>query len=428
MHHDETGISFHRLIGTGMAAKLVVDIGSQIFNPFLPLIASGLGMSVVELGRMVGLRSAMGVFSPFSGAMSDRFGYRLVIRAALLVTAVGCFLMAISSSPWMVLVAILLSGLGTSAFVPNLQAFVSSHLPYKLRARGLGMIEYSWALTGIFGLSLVGLLIAATSWRIPFFLLAGGMLVMSFVFGAMPGSHRANVPAVDDANPIAGATATSAADTTAKVAFKSAVQQQVIERTGLYWLRRMLSIFLVGGNWRSTYATILSAMLSFYAAMQVMISHGAWLASHYGLDAAALGLVALVIGCFDLVASVAVSVFTDRLGKRRSVLIGICGSLVAYLALPFLDRGVIPAVAGIAVARMFFEFNIVAYFPLLSEQVPARRGQVMTLGTAITTIGSTLAGFTGPWLYVNHGVGALAWTSAGAIAVAIGIVVLLVRE
>jgi predicted MFS family arabinose efflux permease len=412
LHQDRTGLSFRRLIGTGMSAKLVVDIGSQIFNPFLPLIASGIGTSVVELGRMVGLRSAMGVFAPISGALSDRFGYRLVIRVALLVMAAGCLLMALSTSPWMVLVAILMSGLGTSAFVPNLQAFVSGHLPYRLRARGLGMIEYSWALTGIFGLSLVGLLIAATSWRMPFFLLAGGMLMMSFIFGAMPGAHK---PPADSAGDQLASASTPAVPS-------------VHKRTGVYWLRRMLSIFVVGPNWRSTYGTILSALLSFYAAMQIMISHGAWLVRQYGLDAAALGLVALVIGCFDLVASVAVSVFTDRIGKKRSVLIGMGGSLIAYLVLPFLDRGVIPAVAGIAMARMFFEFNIVAYFPLLSEQVPAKRGQVMTLGTAISTIGTTLAGFTGPWMYVNHGVAALAWTSAGAIAMALAIVVIFVRE
>jgi predicted MFS family arabinose efflux permease len=400
-----------------MSAKLVVDIGSQIFNPFLPLIASGIGISVVELGRMVGFRSSMGIFAPISGALSDRFGYRLVIRVALLVMAAGCLLMALSKAPWMVLVAILMSGLGTSAFVPNLQAFVSSHLPYRLRARGLGMIEYSWALTGIFGLSLVGLLIAATSWRMPFFLLAGGMVAMSFVFDAIPG----------DAVPGAHRSA-KASENMPDAMARTLGPPPASRRTGMYWLRRMGSIFVVGPNWRSTYTTILSALLSFYAAMQIMISHGAWLVRQYGLDAAALGLVALVIGCFDLVASVAVSIFTDRIGKKRSVLIGMGGSLIAYLVLPFLDRGVIPAVAGIAVARMFFEFNIVAYFPLLSEQVPGRRGQVMTLGTAITMIGSTLAGFTGPWLYVNHGVAALAWTSAAAIIVALGIVVVFVRE
>ncbi|MFN3332856.1 MAG: MFS transporter, partial [Caldilinea sp.] len=182
--------SFRRLIGTSMAAKLIVDIGTQIFNPFLPVIAAGLGISVVELGRLVGLRSAVGIFAPVSGALADRHGYRIVIRAALLLNAAGFLLIGVSSAPWMVFLAMILSGFGISAFVPNLQAFVSSRLDYNLRARGLGMIEYSWALTGIFGLSAVGFLIAATGWRTPFFLLAAGMVVMSFVFGAMPGVQR----------------------------------------------------------------------------------------------------------------------------------------------------------------------------------------------------------------------------------------------
>ncbi len=403
-------LSFRRLIGTSMAAKLAVDTGSQIFNPFLPLIAAGLGLNVVQLGRLVGLRNVMGIFSPLSGALSDRFGYRLIIRVSLLLIATGCLLLAVSSAPWMVAVAIMLSGLGTSAFVPNLHAFISSQLPYKLRARGLGMIEYSWALTGIVGLSLIGLLIAATGWRTPFYLLAVAMVAMSLVFGAMPGEHGHGAAA---AIPATAATPTgTAADTASR----------------RHWLRRALSVFVIGSNRRSTYATIAAATLSFFAAMQLMITHGAWLAGTYGLDAAALGLVALILGCFDLTASVAVSLFTDRIGKKRSVLIGIGGSLAAYLVMPFLDTGVVQAVFIIAVARMCFEFNIVSHFPLLSEQVPQQRGQVMTLGAASTMLGATLAGFTGPWLFVNSGVPALAWTSAAAVATGLAIVALFVRE
>ena len=119
-----------------MASKLVVDIGTQIFNPFLSLIASGLGVSVVELGRVVGLRNVMGIFSPLSGVWADRAGHRLVIRVALLVMAAGSSLIAFSSALWMVAAGIILMGLGTTTFVPNLQAFVSGHLPYNLKARG----------------------------------------------------------------------------------------------------------------------------------------------------------------------------------------------------------------------------------------------------------------------------------------------------
>ncbi|HHY54595.1 MAG TPA: MFS transporter [Chloroflexi bacterium] len=394
----DSTLTFRRLIGTSMAAKLLIDIGAQIFNPFLPVIAAGLGMSVVELGQLVGLRSAMGIFAPVSGALSDRHGYRIVIRSALLLSAAGLLFIGVSNAPWLVVLGMILSGLGMSAFVPNLQAFISSRLAYNLRARGLGMIEYSWALTGIFGLSAVGLLMAATGWRTPFFMLAAGMVMMSFVFGAMPGIQRSR-PAL-------------AAPGAARPS----------------WRARVAAVVVVDSNRRSTYATILAGALSYFAAMQVMIAHGAWLADQYGLEAAALGAVAFVLGWFDLAASVSVSLFTDRIGKKRSVLIGIIGSLLGYLLMPALNVGVVAAVLIIGVARGFFEFNIVSHFPLLSEQAPAQRGQVMTLGAAVSLVGATVAGFTGPWLLVNYGVPALAWSSAGIVTVSLLTVYFLVQE
>jgi predicted MFS family arabinose efflux permease len=396
-------ISFGRLIGTGMVGKLVVDIGAQIFNPFLPVIASGLGISVVTLGQLVGLRSAMGLFAPVSGALADRRGYRLVLRFALLTNAAGFILIGASTASWMTVLGMILAGLGTTAFVPNLQAFVSAQLPYRLLARGLGMIEYSWALTGIVGLSVVGLLMQATSWRVPFFVLAAGMVVMSFVFAAMPSARRSVAP-----------TAAASPDNPAPRRWLS--------------LARAVSFFRLGANARSAYATMLAGALSYFAAVQLMISHGAWLVDQYGLSPALLGLVAFVFGWFDLAASVSVSLFTDRIGKRRSVLIGIVGSLIGYLLLPFLNVTVVLVTLAIAVTRMFFEFNIVSHFPLLSDQVPPQRGKVMTLSAALSLVGATLAGFTGPWLLVNVGVPALAWSSAVAVTAALGIVTAFVRE
>lgn len=389
-------ISFGRLIGTGIGAKLLVDIGVQIFNPFLPIIAAGLGLDVVAMGQLVGLRSAMGIFAPAAGVAADRTSYRRLIRTALLVNAAGFILLGASQTPWMAVVAMVLAGLGASSFVPTLQAYVSGQLPYTIRARGLGMIEYSWALTGIVGLSLVGLLIQATGWRAPFFLLAAGMVAMSFVYARMPAvqAHRRVVTA--------GLPASS--------------------------LARFAGFFRLGSNARSTYATMVAGALSYFGAMQIMIAHGAWLQAEYGLTPAQLGLVAFVLGWFDLAASVSVSLFTDRIGKRRSVLLGIVGSLAGYLAMPFLNWSVVTATLAIAVARMCFEFNIVSHFPLLSEQVPTQRGKVLTLGAAITLIGGTLAGFTGPWLLVNAGVTVLALTSAAAVTLALVVVLALVRE
>ena len=405
--------SFRRLIGTGMAAKLIVDMGAQIFNPFLSIISAGLGISVVQMGRLVGLRSAMGIFAPLSGALADRYGFRRIIRSALLTAAAGFLLLGLSTSLWMVVLALALSGLGMGAFVPNLQAYVSGHLPYKLRARGLGMIEYSWALTGIVGLSLIGFLIAATGWRTPFFLLSAGMAGMSLLFGILPGEQRMGASA-------AGPGGAGKAD------MESGTAAGATRRPPL--LKRIAAMAVIHTNRRSTYATMLAGALSYFAASQIMIAHGAWLTMEYGLDAAALGMVALVFGCFDLAASVTVSLVADRLGKKRSVLIGIVGSLVFYILMPLVDRSLIPTVLVIAGARMFFEFNIVSHFPLLSEQVPDQRGRAMSLSAAITLLAGTAAGFTGPWLLVNLGIPALALTSAAAVSLSLIVAIVLVKE
>ena len=79
--------------------------------------------------------------------------------------------------------------------------------------------------------------------------------------------------------------------------------------------------------------------------------------------------------------------------------------------------------------RVTFEVRgIINNFPLLSEQVPAQRGQAMTLGSAAALVAGTVAGFSGPWLLVTLGVPALAWSSGIAVAVALAVVLLLVRE
>ncbi len=392
----DSPISFRRLIGVGIAAKLLIDIGNQIFNPFLAVFAAGMGVDVITMGRLIGLRSAMGIFAPVAGTVADRTSYRRVIRITLLLTATGFLLLGLSQGLLMVAAGMVLTGLGAGAFVPNLQAYISAHLPYNIRARGLGMLEYSWALTGIVGLSLVGLLIQATGWRTPLFLLAVGMVGMSFVFARMPAVH-------------------------------GAAHQAGSPRTPPSW-SALVGFFRVGPNWRSTYATIAAGSLCYFAAMQMMIVHGVWLQEQFGLSPAQLGLVAFVFGWFDLLASVAVSLFTDRIGKKRSVIVGIVGSLVGYLLLPFLAQGVLLAVVAIGIPRMFFEFNIVSHFPLLSEQVPAQRGKVMTLGSSLALIGATVAGFTGPWLLVNVGIQGVVWTSAVAATVGLAVVLSLVHE
>lgn len=392
-------ISLPRLLGLSVTIRLLVDTAAQIFNPFLPIFAAGLGIDVITMGQLLSLRSAAGFVAPLLGALADRYGYRRMMRLALLCAVIGLLLIGFSRNLLTAIVGMAVSGFGLSGFVPTLHAYLSARLPYHVRARGLGILEYSWALAGIVGLFAMGYLIAATNWRVPLFVLAGGLALMWLLIGILPPAHTE---------------------------MSTAERQQTMPALSLG--QRLRSFFDLGDNARSAYSTIIAQTLLFFAGMQLIVVHGAWLSQDYGLGAAALGTVALVLGCFDLLASVSVSLFTDRLGKRRSVMLGTGGVLLGHLCLPFLNFSLLSAVVGIALTRSAFEFGIVSHISLISEQVPNQRGKMMALAGAFVLAGGTVANLTGPWLYEQFGVTGLSGSAVIAMVIALSILFAFVRE
>jgi len=392
LFEGDSTTSSRRLISTGVLARFIVDTGSQIFNPFLPIVAAGLKTNVVTLGWLVSLRSAMGLLAPVFGSLADRRGYRPVMCFGLVFCSIGSLIVGISGNLMLAAIGMLFWGIGIAAFVPTLHAYLSSQLPYARRARGIGILEYSWALAGIVGLFSMGLLISVSSWRAPFLVISFGLVVMAFVVQKLPA-----VETRKKASTVGGS-------------------------------KNFLDFFRLGSNSVSAYATIVSGACFGFAAMQVFIAHGEWLSREYGIGAAGLGTIAMLLGCTDLCGSVSVSLFVDRIGKRQSVLLGCVGAFFGYLLMPILNVNLYLAVLGIAIARTCFEFAIVSNIALLSEQVPDQRGKVMTLGSAGTLIGFTFAGPAGPWLYTDYGVQGLSLTSAMMTALAIAICWSCVRE
>ncbi len=399
LDNQRTDLAFPQLMGLSITARLLTDTVAQLFNPFLTIFAAGLGVDVVTLGRLMSLRLVTGIFTPLLGALADRHGYRRMMRLALVAIVVGLLLVGSGGGMVSLVVGMILMGLGQSGFVPTLHAYLSARLPYAIRARGLGILEYSWALAGIVGLFLMGYLIAATDWRMPLFVLAGGIGVSWLLFSLLPPAH---------------------ADQQHSPAPKAVISASLSDRIS--------DFFDLGERSRSAYSAILADALLFYAGMHLMMIYGTWLSDQYGLGAAALGSVALLMGCADLIGSVSVSLFTDRLGKRRSVLIGTTAMLFGYVLLPFLNVALPLAVASIAITRGFFEFGIVSQISLLSEQVPDQRGKMMSLGSAFVMVSGALANITGPWLYVTYGVGGLSIVSVIALVASLLVLVAFVRE
>ena len=178
------------LILLGVIAKLFVDTTVQFYGPFLIVFASGIGIGTVAMGRIVAMRSLSGLIAPVLGAAADRIGHRTVMRASLFVLGAAMIVAPITGSVVIFAVAIVISGAGQSGFTPNLHAYLSARLPYEKRAKGLGIVEYSWALAGIVGLFACGYLIEAFSWKAPFLVLGILLIGMSIAFGLLPAEEK----------------------------------------------------------------------------------------------------------------------------------------------------------------------------------------------------------------------------------------------
>ena len=140
---------FRYILAACVATRVVVDTSVQLFFSFLQVIALGMALDVVVLGRLLSLRSAVGLSAPLFGSAADRYGYLRVMRLSLVLAAAGTFLLGSRGGFWSVAAGMVLSGVGLTGFLPTVQAYISAQLPFAQRARGIGILEYSWALAGI---------------------------------------------------------------------------------------------------------------------------------------------------------------------------------------------------------------------------------------------------------------------------------------
>ncbi len=396
--------SLGRILGLGLITRVVVDTATQLFFPFLPIIAAGMGLTPIVLGRLVSVRSLMGLLAPLVGGQAERFGYRPVMRLSLLCMTGGLICLGFSNGLWLALPGMGLFGLGAFSFIPVLQAYLSQRLPYERRARGLGTLEYAWAFSGIFGLALMGELIARISWRAPFFLLGALLLVFIVAYRHLPSARSPTKRA------------------TSKGRNRPARNPATAPEIGS-WTDGLKRYLALGQNAGSSWSAIAATGLIMFAALHVYLSYGTWLAQSYGYGAAALGRTALLLGLADLLGSVLVSTVSDRFGKRRSVLSGALLAAVCFSLLPGLGAGAGATLAGLWLGRFAFEFSFVSNITLVSEQAPERRSQALTLSAAAGLLGSSVAGLSGPWAFARFGPAGLGYVSALTFVVA-GLLVL----
>jgi predicted MFS family arabinose efflux permease len=326
------------------------------------------------------IRSLTGLAGPLFGIMADRFGRRRLMAIGLFTQSVGVIGLAISNGWWSV-IPIFFYGICLSAYVPAQQAYVSDQVVYARRGRVLAAVEFSWALSGIVALPIVGWLIDNYGWRTPLLLLG----IFSLVFGLVVWF---TLPTTDH------------------------VSSQQLD------FAKMKKVFLKPG----VLASVMVGMLMFFGIMIFSTIWSIWLTADFGLTATTLGLVATVIGSAELVGSGISSLFIDRIGKRRGSILGLFFTSIAFALLPFTQGSLLLAIGGLVILGIGAEFCVVSLLPLYSEQAPEARATTFALVGVGVAIGVAWGAPVTALLWEHVGLWAVSAAAITGLLLAAGLV------
>ncbi len=368
--------------GTATLCRLVLNTARRFAYPFAPVLSRGLGVPLTAVTSLIAVNQATSVLGIFFGPLADRLGYRLMMLAGMGTLALGMFAGGLLPFFGVVLAALLLAGLGKTVFDPALQAYVGERVPFKRRGMVVGILEFSWAGSTLIGIPLLAFLIERSGWRAPFFVLGGfGLLGIAALMRVIPADGRRKP------------------DRSNAITFRRAW-------TGL-------------GNEQASLGMIGYAFLYSAANDNLFVVFGAWLEQSFGLSVVGIGMGASLIGVAELFGEGLTASCADRLGLRRSVLLGLVLSALSYGLLPLIAHRLLMALSGLFALFLIFEFTVVSSLSLSTELLPGSRATMMASFYAAAGIGRVLGALVGGVVWLKGGIPATGVVSAGITALAL---------
>jgi predicted MFS family arabinose efflux permease len=346
---------------TIVIVRLVFNTMHRMIYPFLSYFARGLGVDLNTMSYALTARSLTGFFSPLLASVADSRGRKAGMLFGLLLFSLGGSLVVFWPVYPVFALSLVISTAGYLVFVPSLQSYLGDHVSYAQRGLVMALSELAWSISAIVGVPLVGFLIARQGWLAPFPLLVLlGLLSFGLLMRILPRD-----PAI------------------------STVQPNLWTN-----LRRVFT-------YPPALAGLVMVMLYSTANELVTFVYGVWIEDRFALAIASLGAAALGIGLAELGGESLVGALTDRLGKQRSIAIGLLLNCLAALVLVAFGRWLPGALAGLFLFYLTFEFTLVSGIPLMSEILPPARGTLLAAHMALISLGRALGDLLAPRLFTN---------------------------
>lgn len=168
-------------------ATLMIDaIGVGIVFPIMPDLMDRVGAESTAEGALWGgimmsaYATAMFLFGPIVGSISDAYGRRPVLIAALATLTIDYVIMAMAQTYWVLLVGRILAGMAGATYI-TATAYIADIAKPEERAASFGMIGAAFGIGFVFGPALGGI---ASGWHViaPFWI-ASGLSALNVAFG-----------------------------------------------------------------------------------------------------------------------------------------------------------------------------------------------------------------------------------------------------
>lgn len=362
-------------LGVTTLNRFFLSTARRFAYPFAPALSRGMGVSVDAVTLLIAASQIAGVISLMFGPLGDRQGYRMMLLSGLALLAAGMLLAGFFPSYGTVMAALFLSGVAKSLFDPAILAYIGEQVPYHRRGLAIGISEMSWAGSSLVGIPLIGILMEYLNWRAPFFILGGaGLLGMVSIAALIPKDRR------------------DSAFFRERLKFREALHLLIRERAAL------------GG---------LGFTFFFIAANDIFfVIYGIWMEETFHLSIMTLGMTAVVIGAAELLGEGLTAFLSDRLGKRRSVIIGLVLSGMSYVLLPLAEDHLLLALSAFFAVFLFFEFTIVTALSVLTEVLPTVRATMMSGYLTAASLGRVFGALVGTSIWNAGGIWAVGTASA----------------
>lgn len=374
---EKTGLQAHRAsFGIVFAIVMIDMLGFGIVTPVLPGLI--IDLTHVDIGTAAEYAGWLGagyaamqfVFAPVIGNLSDRFGRRPVLLAAVFLLGLDYLLQAMAPHLWWLIIGRLLAGV-TGASFSAAYAYIADVTKPEKRAASFGMMGLAFGFGFVVGPALGGVL-GSISPRLPFYA-AAGLALSNFAFGLF---FLRESLAPENRRPFDWRKANA-------VSSLKALRGQ--SPTVLWFVAAL-------GTWQLAHV-VYPAVWSYFAI------------AAYGFSVRDVGLALAMVGLTSaVVQGLGLRLALPRLGERRAVVLGVCGLCVSAV-LYTIAREPWQVYLAIAVGSLqgFVQPPISAFN---SRAVDARsqgelQGAVQSIGSIAAIVGppmytQALARFSGP--------------------------------